>query len=93
MGFLDWILLAFRRGWCISTGEMAMNVSSVFQWGLTASGALALEGTTPLMECAWNGSVADVNARDHVGRTVLDYARTAGVVAYLRAQGAHSGKN
>lgn len=82
-----------------------MNVSSVFQWGLvfTASGALALEGTTPLMECAWNGSAADVcaliaagadvNARDHVGRTVLDYARTAGVVAYLRAQGAHSGKN
>lgn len=63
---------------------------------------MAQEGTTPLMECAGSGSAADVraliaagadvNARDHVGRTVLDYARTAGVVAYLRAQGAHSGK-
>ena len=63
---------------------------------------MAQEGTTPLMEYAGSGSAADVcaliaagadvNARDHVGRTVLDYARTAGEVAYLRAQGARSGR-
>jgi ankyrin repeat protein len=75
----------------------------LFCLALAAGSAMAQEGTTSLMECAGCGSAADVraliaagadvNARDHVGRTVLDYARTAGVFAYLRVQGAHSGKN
>ena len=91
---------ALHRAACRVNGAM------VFEQLLKAGSPVDVrtpEGATPLMLAAsckdapellgLVAAGADVNARDHVGRTVLDYARTAGVVAYLRAQGARSGKN
>ncbi|MBQ2380787.1 MAG: ankyrin repeat domain-containing protein [Akkermansia sp.] len=95
------VKLTDARGYTALHRAAYMRDSMVFELLLAADAEVDVrtpDGATPLMLAAGRNDApqlrcfvtagADVNARDNAGKTVLDYARTQGVVDYLRSLGA-----